>query len=213
MSFIKLLALGFVATSFAVVAAPEHDNDDLDEPEETTTNNGGAQVNQQEFETRAQTYLNGIKTLRSGYSQTNPDGSRVAGKFYLARSSSGYGKMRLEDPNQLIICNGNDLVHTDLKTKETNSYPISSTPAAFLLESTISFDDYKVTNFSTNGDKVSLTLVRRGDEESYSLALVFKTKPFLVISEWVVVDGQGNRTFVKLTGVEIGIAIDPNLFR
>jgi|GEM_PF-77710 len=163
-----------------------------------------------------QTYLNGIGTLQANFTQDNPDGKTSSGKMYLKRlGRESFGKLRLEyDPptNTKIIADGETLRYEDGQTKETNDYPIDSTPASFLLRHKIDFSsDLKVQKMETRGEKIYLTVVR-SDSEGVTLTLVFVTNPILRLQEWIVVDASANQTHVTLSQVEIGVPLDEKLF-
>jgi len=165
---------------------------------------------------KVQDYLNGIRTLRANFSQSNPNGTTASGKMYLKRlGKESFGKLRLDyAPPALIriIANGEILRHEDGDTKEINEYSIDSTPASFLLRHKIDFfDDLEVKKIEAKGTKIYLTVSRPGDE-GVMLTLVFVTSPLLRLQEWTVIDGQANETHVVLTQVEIGIPLDEKLF-
>lgn len=165
---------------------------------------------------KIQYYLNGIRTLRANFSQSNPNGTTASGKMYLKRlGKESFGKLRLDyAPPALtrIIANGEILRHEDGDTKEISEYSIDSTPASFLLRHKIDFfDDLEVKKIETKGTKIYLTVARPGDE-GVMLTLVFVTSPLLRLQEWTVIDGQANETHVVLTHVEIGIPLDEKIF-
>jgi outer membrane lipoprotein-sorting protein len=174
---------------------------------------------QQQRIAEVQTYLNGISTLTASLVQRNPDQTVTSGKIAISRTGKkAYGKLRLEyqpPAKDLVIVDGEELIHYDLSSGDVNRYGIGSTPAAFLLKKRISFtDDFYVKEAKVTSSEVRLTLVNRGDEEGMSLSLVFALKPFLALQEWTVFDGQGNTTHVTLSDLKIGIDLDENkLFR
>jgi outer membrane lipoprotein-sorting protein len=174
-----------------------------------------SQENQAQIK-KIQDYLNGIRTLRANFSQSNPNGTLALGKMYLKRlGKERFGKLRLDyAPPALIriIANGEILRHEDGDTKEISEYSIDSTPASFLLRHKIDFfDDLEVKKIETKGTKVHLTVSRPGDE-GVMLTLIFIPSPLLRLQEWTVIDGQANETHVVLTQVEIGISLDEKLF-
>lgn len=166
---------------------------------------------------RVQDYLNGIRTLRANFSQSNPNGTNSSGTMYLKRlGSESFGKLRLDyapPSNDRIIANGETLRHVDGQSKEANEYSIDSTPASFLLRHKIDFsNDLEVKSMETKGDKIYLTVMRPGDD-GVTLTLIFVTSPMLRLQEWSIVDAQSNKTHVVLTNVNIGVSIEEKLFR
>ena len=162
-------------------------------------------------------YLNGISTLKANLQQKNPDGTVWQGRLFLSRMGKGtYGKLRLEytpPAKDLIIVDGRDLVHYDTTTNETNTYSVSTTPAAFLLKKNLHFkDDFSVKDSKIEASQGTLTFVKKEDEEGLSVSLVFQIKPFLMLKEWIVYDAQGKTTHVFLSNVEIGTTLKESLF-
>jgi outer membrane lipoprotein-sorting protein len=166
---------------------------------------------------KLQDYLNGIKTLRANFTQTNPNKTTSTGKMYLKRlGNDSFGKLRLEyapPTNDKIIADGETLRHEDGASRDISEYSIDSTPASFLLRHKIDFtDDLEVKNLETKGGKVYLTVVRPGDD-GVTLTLIFVTAPLLRMQEWSLVDAQSNTTHVVLDNVEIGVPLDEKLFK
>jgi outer membrane lipoprotein-sorting protein len=167
---------------------------------------------------KIENYLNGIATLQANFVQHNPNGETTTGRMFLKRlGTASFGKLRLEyaPPARMrIIANGETLRHEDEETGEVNDYSIDNTPASFLLRHKIDFSkgDLEVQKMEIKGDKIYLDLIRSGDE-GIILTLIFVTSPLLRLQEWTVLDGQGNKTHVILTNVEIGIPLEDTLFR
>jgi outer membrane lipoprotein-sorting protein len=163
-----------------------------------------------------QNYLNGIKTLKANFTQTNPDRTLTNGIMFIKRLANSMGKLRLQyaPPSQdLIVADGEVLRHVDGQSQEVNEYSIENTPASFLLRPNIDFsDDLEVKKMETIGDKINLTLRRSGDN-SVTLTLVFVTSPMLRLQEWSLIDAQSNKTHVVLDHVQIGTPIDDKLFK
>lgn len=162
-------------------------------------------------------YLNGIGTLKADFSQYNPNGTLSSGKMYLKRlGKESFGKLRLDynlPQKDRIIANGEILRIEDAQTKDVSEYSIDNTPASFLLRHKIDFsNDLEVKKMDTKGNKITLTLMRSGDD-GVTLTLIFVKSPFLRLQEWTVVDVQGNSTHVVLKNVEIGTPLDEGLFR
>jgi outer membrane lipoprotein-sorting protein len=162
-------------------------------------------------------YLNRIQTLQANFVQHNPNGETTTGRMFLNRRGlTSFGKLRLEyaPPAKIrIIADGEILRYEDREKGEVNDYSIDSTPASFLLRHQIEFTkgDLKAQKLATKDGKVYLDLVRSEDEGAV-LTLIFVTNPFLRLQGWIVLDGQGNKTHVTLSNVEIGMPLDDKLF-
>lgn len=165
-----------------------------------------------------QNYLNGLSTFKANLIQRAQDNKIFQGRIFMSRLGKyDYGRLRLEyDPpaRDLVVVDGRELIHKDLANNEVNRYGVDSTPAAFLLKKRIDFKgDLRVKSAKKEGTLIHLALVNPGDDEGMSLTLTFETKPFIVLKEWSVFDGQGNTTDVKLSNVEIGTELNDKLFK
>jgi outer membrane lipoprotein-sorting protein len=167
---------------------------------------------------KIQDYLNGIKSMQATMSQINPDKGTQTGKIFLKRDPNlSYGKLRLEyqpPATDLIVVDGEQLQHIDLKTREISSYSVDNTPASFLLKKNLRFgENVRVQSVDKYGDVVQVTLINFGDSGGMSLRIDLTTKPFLKLIGWQVYDGQGNLTTVSLKNVQININVNDGLFR
>ncbi len=167
---------------------------------------------------KVQNYLNGVKSLQADMVQINPNQTQQKGRIYLRRDpNQSYGKLRLEyqpPATDLIVVDGEDLQHKDLKTNEISSYSVENTPAAFLLKRNLRFgEDMQVDSVRQEGALVHIKLVNIGDSQGMSLTLDLTTEPFLKLVGWQVYDGQGNHTAVKLENVQIDIRLNDSLFK
>src|SRR5713226_1453964 len=78
-------------------------------------------------------YFNSIKTLKSRFVQTNPNGSIIQGTFYVRRP----GRLRFEydPPSQLkIVADGFQVTMWDPTTKDFGQWPIAWTAASILVK-------------------------------------------------------------------------------
>lgn len=158
-------------------------------------------------------YLNGIHTLRANFDQIAPDGSSSSGTLAIERP----GRMRLDyDPPSgiLLIATGDwRLVFYDSSIKQVNIIPISQTPLGFLLDDQVRLSgDVKVVDHRSKGGEVGVTLVRTDEPNQGNVTLIFNASP-IELRRWVVVDAQGQATYLILKNVQTGIKLDPELFR
>ena len=167
---------------------------------------------------KVQDYLNGIKTYQATIDQTNSNNTTQRGRFYMHRDGKKtFGKMRIEydrPVKDLMVVDGRDFYFYDGQAKETNSYDIDSTPAAFLLRRKINLNgDLKIIDKAEDGNELGLKIIRSGDESGAALILKFSTNPIFKLNGWAVIDGQGLMTRVHLSDVKIGMDLDSNLFK
>ncbi len=161
---------------------------------------------------RVEEYLNGIRTLRARFLQIADNGAAAEGTLYLLRP----GKLRLEyDPPVpiLMVANGRFLIHYDKELKAVTHLPINSTPAGLLVRDRIRLSgDVTATRVERGPGSLRVTLVQTEDPQAGRITLVFSERPF-ALSNWQVVDAQGNTTRVALIDPHAGIPLDPALFR
>jgi len=160
---------------------------------------------------RVEAYLNGLGTMRSGFTQINPDGGTVTGELYYAAPD----KMRLEyDPPSrvLIVANRWQVIYHDRRLKQVSHLLTGSTPLGFLLAEDIELGgDVTVTALEEEGGELRVTLVQTEEPDQGSITLVFADQP-LELRRWTVVDAQGLPTHVVLEDVETDVALDEELF-
>lgn len=166
---------------------------------------------------KIQDYLNGLKTLSAKFLQINASGREVFGTLYMKRPD----KMRIEyEPGfpQLVIARGDILYFHDLTDDSVSTYTTSSTPAGFILQKRILFNkDMHVRDLKIDDEHhiAHMTLTPDSDGDGPSITLTFRTKPFLALDKWVVLDGQGNATTVQFIPktLRIGTDIDDKKFQ
>ncbi len=160
---------------------------------------------------QAEAYLNRITTIHARFVQIGPKGNLAEGDVYLARP----GRMRIEydPPVPLLLVAADDwLAYQDKELEEVTYLPLSSTPAAFLLQENIRLDgEIAVQAAEREPGAIRLWLIQRDDPEAGSLTLVFSEAPF-VLRQWNVTDAQGLVTQVGLLNPEFGAPLDPKLF-
>ena len=160
---------------------------------------------------RIEAYFNQIKTLKAGFLQVSSNGGVASGKLYLSRP----GRMRFEyDPPTpiLMVTDGLFLVYIDRELEQVTHIWLNSTPVGFLVRDRVALTkDVTVTGFERRPGLLRVTLADTKTPEKGSLTLIFGVQP-LALRKWTVVDAQGIATTVSLTGIEIGLALDPELF-
>ncbi len=156
-------------------------------------------------------YLDRIQTLQTTFTQQNPNGTRVTGKFYLTRP--GYLKLAYDPPVKLLIfADGAHLVHVDLEIKEKTYLDLLSTPAGFLTAKNISFTgDVAVAEFSETSNEARIKLIRTKNPEEGAFTLIFQRHPLKLI-QWIVDDRKGEQTLITLEDLKTNIYLDPKIY-
>lgn len=161
--------------------------------------------------TRIEGYLNSVRSLRSRFIQTAPDGDVTQGVAVMQRP----GKMRFQyDPPTpfLLVANYGTLFFHDSSLKQTSNIPLSRTPLGILLsDQTTLSGDVTVTKFVRLPGQFQITLVRTANPGEGTLTLLLADNP-LTLRQWIVVDQQGKQTRITLTNLEAGARVDPKQF-
>ena len=161
---------------------------------------------------RIETYLNGIKSIKSRFIQINPDGSAWNGDLYVRRP----GKFRFEyDPPipHLLIANGSWFFHVDRALQETNVIPLVKTPAQFLVQENISLKkDFTIKKFEQMPGILQISMVTRDNPDLGEVTLTFSDKP-LELRKWTVRDLQDNVTQITLQNTRYGVNLNADLFK
>lgn len=160
---------------------------------------------------RAMAYLSGLKSAEARFSQTDPRGAVTTGRFSLQRP--GRARFAYDPPADLtVVADGVNVNVADAKLKTFDSYPLKQTPLALLLGVKVSLNGaVKVDAVSRTDAGFSVTLRQTKSATEGSLTLDFKASP-MSLAGWAVVDGTGQRTSVKLSGLRTGISLQPSLF-
>ena len=159
----------------------------------------------------AETYLNALTTVRSGFVQTNADGTVDSGIIWISRP--GRARIEYAPPTEiLLVADGTWLVFFDAELDQVSHIPIDSGPFRFLLAEDMSFDDtVRVTAISRASGLARITLVDAENPHDGQVTLVFDEAPF-ALRQWEVIDAQGYLTVVTLTDEVIGERFDEGMF-
>lgn len=161
---------------------------------------------------KVETALNDIKTMKSRFIQTNPDGSYYNGTIWIDRP----GRMRIEyDPPVplLLVATGTLLITVDTELDQVTHLPLSSTPAYFLLRDEISFSrGLRVTGVEDHAGLIDITLIQEDAPEAGQVRLALNDNP-VRLKQWTITDAQGLNTTVTLMGPEYGVSMNEEMFR
>ena len=159
----------------------------------------------------AETYLNGLHTLKAKFLQIGPDGATTTGTAWLDRP----GRMRFEydPPSPLLLVAGNGtVVFRDNKADQTSNIPMEQTPLGLLLRDRIALSgDVTVTDFQRPPGQLQITVVKTASPDDGSLTLLLNADP-LALEGWTVIDAQGRETRIRLSQATLGGDFDPSLF-
>lgn len=156
--------------------------------------------------------LQGLTGARGRFIQTDPNGAVSRGNIYMQRP----GKLRFEyDPARplLVVSDGNNVKIYDRALKTFDQYPLGATPLALFLAREVRLDRGVVIERVERRPNVFAIVARDGRKEAEGrIELVFSNAPQVLLQEWTVIDPQGQRTRVQLTGMDRVATLDPKLF-
>ncbi|MGO8737382.1 outer-membrane lipoprotein carrier protein LolA [Rhodoblastus sp.] len=161
----------------------------------------------------ANDYFNAARVMTADFVQVGADGRRSEGKLYVLKP----GRLRFEyamPATMEIIADGVSVAIRDRKLKSQQLYFISQTPLKFLLQDKINLaKDVKVTNVSSTGQSVIITIEDKSTFGGSSIIkLDFDRKDF-TLNKWQVTDPQGYDTLVTLHNIDLTTVPDLKLFR
>ena len=160
---------------------------------------------------RIESYLNELTTIDSRFVQFSGQGI-AEGRIILSRP----GDMRIEyEPPVpvLMVASGFLLMYHDRDLGQTSYYPVSETPAAFLLDENIKLSgDVTITSFERSPSAIRLTITETEAPDSGSVTLAFEDAPLRLV-KWQVKDAQGNEVDVALLEPKFGVEVDSDLFK
>ena len=158
------------------------------------------------------TYLNSLQSVTSRFTQESADGSTATGLFYLQKP----GKMRFEydaPSPALLVADGTALAVFDKKSNRgPQRYPQSSTPLSLLSRSDVDIRRSKfVQQLEASSAEIHLTLFDPENADNGNIKMIFERNPVRLV-EWIVVDGSGLESVVRLGSISTDISLDSALF-
>jgi outer membrane lipoprotein-sorting protein len=159
--------------------------------------------------------LRGISTMRADFTQTDRNGKTVRGVLTIKRP----GKIRFEyekGVNMLIVSDGRALTMIDYDVNQKQRYPIGNSPLGALLDPTRDVKKYGTVVPTGNPDVYSIQVKDAKKPEYGVITLIFikdaASPGGLKLTSWVALDAQNQRTTVRLSNQQYGIAVPDSLF-
>ncbi|MGI4731915.1 MAG: LolA family protein [Janthinobacterium lividum] len=162
-----------------------------------------------------QQHLQALQSMTANFVQTDRAGKTLTGTLTLKQP----GRIRFQYQAGvpiLIVADGGALTFVDYSVKQVQRWPIKNSPLAVLLDPDRDITRYA--HLADGGDPRSI-LVDAADPkhpEYGRITLIFARDAAgpagLSLQGWVMLDGQGNRTTVRLAGQRFNVAIPDNGF-
>lgn len=125
------------------------------------------------------------------------------------------GKLRIDydkPTNLQVYADGTWLFYIDEELKDVSQVPLAATPASFLVRDKFSFSDgLTIQKVEKRNRALRITVVRKGEEESGSLALLL-SEDAMAFRGWTVTDPQGVKTTVTLLSPTLNQPIAKEIF-
>ncbi|MFG1294633.1 LolA family protein [Xanthobacter variabilis] len=161
---------------------------------------------------RITNYYNSVQSMTGTFTQTDPDGTRRTGDFYMQKP----GRVRFEyDPPSPVelIANGQSVAVRDRSLNTQDVTPLDQTPLRFLLAERVDLaNDPNVTGIFQDDRFITVTMQHQVPMlGTYRLLILFDAKTS-ALKQWVVTDPQGYDTQVTLNKADVNKRPDPRLF-
>lgn len=160
--------------------------------------------------------LRGISTMRANFTQTDRNGQRVNGVLSLKQP----GKIKFQyekGVNMLIVGNGSSLTMIDYDVRQVERWPIKNSPLGALLDPKRDVARFGKLQATDNPGVVSIEVRDPSKPEYGVITLIFTKKSGapggLELASWVMLDSQNQRTTVRLSGHQYGVAIPDSTFK
>lgn len=170
---------------------------------------GGLSAADRALVQRAGAYLNGLKSARGRFTQTDPNGRTTTGTFALKRP----GKVRFEydkPSGLLIVADGRNASVYDSRLKTFDQSPLNRSPLSLFLSNDISLTKGSISGVTRSNGGFAFSARDRGGLADGYVTLAFTDNP-LRLTGWTVVDGQRRSTRVRLTNLTPA-AVSDSLF-
>lgn len=162
--------------------------------------------------TQVTAHLKAVNTMVASFRQTDRKGRSLTGTMTLKRP----GKLRFQYQQgvpMLIVADGRKLNMIDFETARVEEWPIGRSPLGVILNPNP--DLRKVAKVVRNDSQTLLVQVKDRPEYgtiTLGFAKVASAPAGLMLQGWTVIDGQNNRTVVKLSGQRFNSPVADSAF-
>lgn len=157
-------------------------------------------------------YLNSLKITQTEFTQTNDDGSVSTGKMFMHRP----GRVRFEyDPpdDSLVVAGGGKVAVFDAKSNQPpEQFPLSRTPLSLILARKVNLGRAKMVVGHTFDETTTSVIAQDPKNPEYgTIEIIFTDNP-VQLRQWVITDGLGQKTTVKLGAIQSMKSLRSTLF-
>jgi outer membrane lipoprotein-sorting protein len=163
-----------------------------------------------------QTHLRAVTTMTADFAQTDRSGKTLTGQLKLKRP----GKIRFQyQPGVpiLIVGDGNSLWFLDYQVGQKQRWPIGNSPLGVLLDPSKDIARFARV-LPLNDPRIVFVEARDPRHAEYgTLTLAFAREAGapagLRLQGWIALDGQNNRTTVRLSNQKFNVTVGDEAFR
>ena len=163
-----------------------------------------------------QAHLSSTRALTASFTQTDRQGQVLSGTLTLKQP----GKIRFQyaaGVPLLIVADGRELRFIDYAVKQVSKWPIANSPLAVFLDPFRNMARYTRLMPSADPRIVSVQAWDKQRPEYGRINLVFardgSAPGGLLLTGWVALDAQGNRTTVRLSNQQYNGSVGDEVFR
>lgn len=158
------------------------------------------------------TYLNGLKSAQSDFTQINDDGSLSTGRFYIKRPGRARFEYDGKDAAKVIAGQGSVVIFDPKSNQPPETYPLKRTPLSIILADTVDLGRARmVVAHDYDGTSTRITAQDPDNPDYGSIDLMFTADP-VELRKWVIRDSSGGQTTVILGNMDTGLSLANVLF-
>lgn len=165
---------------------------------------------------QVQQHLRAVDTMTAQFTQTDRNGGALTGELTLKRPGKARFQYRKGVP-RLVVVDGGSLIFIDYRVRQVSRLPIGSSPLSVLLNPTS--DLARIAKLSPQSTSDATVIEARDPRHpesgtyTFSFARISSAPAGLMLQGWTVLDPQGNRTTVRLTGQRLNVPVSDKVFR
>ena len=161
---------------------------------------------------RVSAYFNDLNNMRGRFVQTDPDKTRLTGRFYVKKP----GRFRFDygpPTRKVMASDGRYLRIKDPDISGEDVVELDNTPFRLLLKKDVDLlRDARILEVLDSEDLSAVTMQDKSPDAPGRVQLYFTKKPGFDLKEWTVTDAQGLVTRVEVSDLNKADEIDPKLF-
>ena len=163
-----------------------------------------------------QQHLREAGTMTAAFAQTGRDGKTLTGTLTLKKP----GRIRFQYQKGvplLIVADGKAFTFIDYSVRQVQRWPVGNSPLAVLVDPSRDISRFAKVVPSGNPNVLSVEGYDPKHPEYGRITMIFARDAAapagLMLQGWVMLDSQGNRTTVRLSGQRFNVPVSDGTFR